>query len=1041
MTDQFIIRSRKRPSASMRTVQTLLGSTSFAAMLTVGLAMPVTAQDAANADVDALEEIVVTGIRQSLQASADIKRNARGIVDGIVAEDMGKFPDSNIAESLQRVTGVSINRQAGEGSQVTVRGFGAGFNQITVNGRTMPSADIPIVGGDGQGLLGQASDRAFDLSNLASESVRSLQVYKSGRADIASGGVGATINIETRNPLDTEGFAGTIVAKAAHDSGVDEGNSITPDITGMVSWSDDEQKFGISLFGSYSRRDTGAGAVFNAGWDIFTADQFLDPSNGMVNDSTVITGLPSDGSRLVAVAKDSRHQFADITRERINGQAVLQYNPTDSLRIKADVLIAQTEASEQRTSLSNWFNRPFDQVTFDDSDVVATSVFLSETVGGGGVKDYAMEQAYRATKDELESFGINVSYDVSNSLTLTLDAHTSKAEVSPNARSGFAETNVGMAMPVVRSHSVDYSTGYPIISAVRDDSVASNGDGVYDVQDVSTQIANDLRDISQINEIDQIDFRADWELDESISFTFGGNYREQKNETSEALYRQTMGNWGATNPGDIEQLAPGALQEFNWDDAFSDFDITPGLVGVRGNALDIWDATSPYYEAQGNTIGLLQSNFDVIEEQILAVYAQFNGEFELADRPVRISAGLRYEQTDVTSFTQSAPTTDIIWEGDNDFARVAGASGEGFTQTASYDNFLPNLDLAINMTDDFVTRFSYSKTLARTSYDNLNASIAVSQPTGPSALGNPVTASAGTPSLLPLVSENFDLSFEWYYGDDDFISVGAFHKNVKNFVGQRTVVEQLGIRDVTSGAPGTRSGDALDALASIGADATNQSMFAMTALIDQLGTVDAAVAEYQANSTDGVLDAGYYTSLETDYDVIANGDDPQLDINVTRPLNAEQASIRGLEFAAQHFFGDTGFGIAASYTLVDGDINFDVGADPSQDQFALVGLSDTANVTLIYENYGFSARASYNWRDSFLSNANRGDSFNNPAFTESFATIDVNVSYAVTENISVSLEAINITGENSRDYNRATNQLWFARENAPRYFLGARYKF
>jgi len=1038
MEKQFIQVSPAELKRGRKIMPALLGGSSLAAMAVMGITAPTLAQQSADSD-GVFEEIVVTGIRKSLKESADIKRNARGVVDGIVAEDMGKFPDSNIAESLQRITGVAINRQAGEGSQVTVRGFGPGFNQITVNGRSMPSADIPIVGGSGNGLLGQASDRAFDLSNLASESVSALQVYKSGRADIASGGVGATINIETRKPLDTEGFAGTVVAKAAHDRGVDIYNDVTPDVTGMVSWSDEDQKFGIGLFAGYSRRDTGSATIGVAGWDVMSVDQFLLPSSGMVTDNTQIDNLPSDGSQLVAIGRDSRYRITDIKRERINGQAVVQFNPSDSLRITADALYAETEAEEQRADISNWFGRPFTHVVFDDNPVVSTVEFMEEEINGA--KDYALQQSFRATKDKLESFGVNIEYDVMDNVTVSLDAHSSKASVTPNARTGFAETNVGMAMPVVTAHSADFSNGFPVINVQRDDSVNSNGDGVYDVNDISTQIANDLRDIHQINKVDQVDFRVDWELDDSLSFTFGANYREQENETSEALYRQVMGDWGAVNPGDVEDLAPGALEAFDLSGRYEEFPVTPGLVGFRGNALDIYDATSAYYSSQGNDPFLLQSNFDVVSEDVLSVFAQFDGEFELADRPVRISAGLRYEQTDVTSFTQSAPTTDIVWTGDQDFNRVAGATGAGFTQEATYDNFLPNLDIAVDLTDDFVTRFSYSKTLSRTSYNNLNASISVSQPPGPSALGNPLTASAGTPGLLPLISENFDLSFEWYYGDDDFISVGVFHKNVKNFVGQRTVVEDLGIPDVTSGDDGTRSGAALDALTSIGVDATNVSLFAMTALIDNLGSVDAAIAEYQANSVDGVLNNAYYVSLETAYDVTANATDPNWEINVTRPLNIEEASIRGLEIAGQHFFGDTGFGIAASYTLVDGDIGFDVGADPSEDQFALVGLSDTANVTLIYENYGFSARVAYNWRDSFLSNANVGDGFNNPTFTEAFSTIDANISYDLTDNIVISFEAINITGENSRDYNRAINQVWFARENAPRYALGVRYKF
>ncbi|WCL53477.1 TonB-dependent receptor [Gimibacter soli] len=1015
----------------------LLCGTSLAALLTVGLAAPA---NAAEGDEVAFEEIVVTGIRKSLKESADIKRNARGVVDGVVAEDIGKFPDSNIAESLQRITGVAINRQAGEGSQVTVRGFGAGFNQVTINGRTMPTADIPVIGGDGQGLLGQASDRAFDFSTLASESVSSMQVYKSGRADIASGGVGATINVNTRKPLDNDaGLTGTVVAKAAHDTHVDQGNKVTPELAGFMSWSNDESNFGVALFAGYSKRDSAAGAIRNAGWDVISADAVLDPSSGLLTNNAKVTGLPTDG-RNVAIARDSRYQFTELSRERINGQAVIQFNPTERFRFTADALYAESSAKEDRTDLSNWFDRPFDQLAFDDNPV-ATSVFLSENKGGG-VKDFALQQSHSATKDKLESFGVNLEFDATDGLTFILDGHTSKASVRPDARTGFAQTNVGMAMPVVLNHSVDYSSGFPQIVVNRDDSIRSNGDGVYDLNDVSTQISNDNRDIYQLNDIDQIDLRGEWDLDDKTKFTFGANYRTQRNETYEALYQQVMGNWGANNPGDVERLAPGALELYDWDDAFKEFPIPSGLVGVRGNALDIFEAASAYYLSQGNTLNLQQENFDIVEEDVLSFYGQFDGEFDLADRRVRFSAGLRYEQTDVTAFSQSAPTTEIVWQGDQDFARVAGAGQGGFSVDGSYHNFLPNLDLAIDLTDTFVTRFSYSKTMSRTGYDNLKASTSLSQPSGPTALGGTLTANTGTPGLLPLVSENFDVSFEWYYGDDDWLSVGLFHKNVKNFVGSRTVQENLfGIRNATSGEAGTRSGQALDALQSIGITATNAHLFAMSALIDQLGSVNDAVSTFQAHVVNGALDPAYYVSVETDYDVRANGNDPLWIIDVTRPLNIESAAIRGIELAGQHFFGDTGFGIAASYTLVDGDIGYDVTKSPTESQFALEGLSDTANLTLIYEKDRISARASYNWRDKFLSDANRGDSYNNPTFTDSFATIDVSVSYNVTDDLVVSLDAINITGENTYQYNRAPNQLWFARENAPRFFLGARYKF
>ncbi len=164
----------------------ILNRTPLAAAVAVALgatATPVVAQDVVAQNDEVIEEIVTTGIRGSLSRAMDIKRTSSGVVDAISAEDIGKFPDANLAESLQRITGVSIDRQRGEGSQVTVRGFGPEYNMVTINGRQMPTHN--------------GVNRSFDFGDLASEGVAGVQVYKTGRADVPSGGVGSTINIST----------------------------------------------------------------------------------------------------------------------------------------------------------------------------------------------------------------------------------------------------------------------------------------------------------------------------------------------------------------------------------------------------------------------------------------------------------------------------------------------------------------------------------------------------------------------------------------------------------------------------------------------------------------------------------------------------------------------------------------------------------------------------------------------------------------------------------------------------------------------------
>src|SRR5690606_31506525 len=185
----------------------------IASVTTALASSPVVAQEGP------IEEVIVTGIRASLERAMDIKREASGVVDAISAEDSGKLPDTNLAGSLQRITGVSIDRRNGEGAEITIRGFGAGFNMVTLNGRQLPSGGA-FGGSSGAGGTFAGNSRAFDFSNLASESVSGVEVYKTGRATNPSGGIGGTININTQKPLDNPGLNGSFGAKAVHDTTV-----------------------------------------------------------------------------------------------------------------------------------------------------------------------------------------------------------------------------------------------------------------------------------------------------------------------------------------------------------------------------------------------------------------------------------------------------------------------------------------------------------------------------------------------------------------------------------------------------------------------------------------------------------------------------------------------------------------------------------------------------------------------------------------------------------------------------------------------------
>ena len=196
----------------------------------------------------AVEEIVVTGIRGSLERAQDVKRNALGVVDAIAAEDLGKFPDSNIAESLQRITGVTIDRNGGEGQFVTVRGFGPSFNTVLVNGRRMVS---------------ETGGREFSFDLYPAELISGAEIYKTGTAHLQEGGIGSTINLKTARPLDLADDKIVATAKALYE---ENSSKTTPELFGLYSHKFNDDTMGFLLSASYQNRKSQDDFLWTNGW-------------------------------------------------------------------------------------------------------------------------------------------------------------------------------------------------------------------------------------------------------------------------------------------------------------------------------------------------------------------------------------------------------------------------------------------------------------------------------------------------------------------------------------------------------------------------------------------------------------------------------------------------------------------------------------------------------------------------------------------------------------------------------------------------------
>ena len=1027
---------------------------------------PVFAQEQSGEE---LETVVVTGLRGSLKASMETKRDAIGVVDAINSEDIGKFPDTNLAESLQRITGISIDRRNGEGAQVTARGFGPQFNLVTLNGRQIPGADAFAGGGNGDiGGYGPQG-RSFNFANLSAEAISAVEVYKTARADLSSGGIGATVNIKTARPLDSDGMVLNAGVKGVYDESSPFDSEITPEVNAIFSYANEEKTWGVGLNASYQKRHTGGVESTVNDWVI----RAWDPANppGAFSPTTTIVNAPATG-QLYGIPNDVRYAFSDFQRERVNAQAVLQFAPTDGLTFTLDYTMARNELTQDRGEQTMWAQQgtTIDEVHFDQGQDVATTEYIFEmTANGYSNKDFGYEQQRNEQKNELDSIGFNANWEITDNFGVSLDYANSQAKSLPNdpvtgagatafsfagvplcSGTGAALGNIaGAAAPCAGfvAQEYNFSGDLPVSSrwifpnqAAADGRTGGNVQYGFDANHLGSQIMR-IGYQRQDSEIDEI--RLDSHLDFDFGrFQFGVDMRDMETHQRSSNNQMNMGNWGAGDAGfPVGQSMAAQLTPYSVVGLFDDFN--PGTAPVsswRANATQLaeWAFANGYTvwnPGSGTPNGTLAynpiwGNFNTINEDVKAAYVQFALKGELGSKPYNLLLGMRYEDTDVESSSDIALPQEVRWEANNDFSIPRTATIESFTEKAQYDNLLPNVDFDINLTDSFKARASWGVTMARAPIGNLVAGPTPGAPSG-SVLINEATRGGGNsqnPALIPMESENIDLSLEWYFSDSGYVSVGYFNKKVDNFVGNAIVQQSLyGLTDPTAG-PDAQAG--LAWLQANGQVVNDTTLFAATALT-RFSTLN--LANFNAAMSD-------VAGTEAAYDIPGTAADPLYQFNVNQSINQETAKIDGWEIGGQYFFGDSGFGLLANYTMVNGDVGFDVTAPTTQNQFALLGLSDTANAVLMFEKYGLSARLAWNWRDEFLSAANQGGS-RNPRFTEAYQQFDLSVGYDFNDHLSVTFEAINLTGEDIRIHGRSELQLFRLEDQFARYAIGARYKF
>ena len=974
------------------------------------------AQQAAASDANVLDTVVVTGIRQSLETSLNLKRESRGLVDGVVAEDIGKFPDTNLAESMQRIAGVSIDRNAsGEGSKVTVRGVGPDFNMVLLNGRQMPTA---VIGWETAGANGS---RAFDFANLSSDSISAIEVYKTARAESPTGGIGATINVKTARPLDLRDRVASIGIKANYDASEGrlpsplQSTKVTPEVSGIYSDTFADRTIGFAISGSYSKRDSGSNKAYTQnGWGT------NDPAVPSVVPASNIVNQPTG---LYATSRELRYSVTGMERTRLNGQATLQYAPSKDLKFTLDQTMAVNKLHSKNAEMSSWFNNSFSgalngspATTFTTGPIAAPII---QTAIWDGTHDLALDTGAYAQKAKLNSTGINADWKVSDAMHLEVDAHHSNAKTTPDSPYGTYST-MDLAMFNQANATAYYDQKFPILAlpGVTLDPTKLNVTG--------TQFRNNLSDQT----VDQFQTRGSYRLGTDDKLLAGLGFTRTKNRS--ASYNNQNNDWSGVAPT-LGQFAGIATSSYNLGSLFSqipghdDPRLFPSFFmadfnSLRDRAVQIKMANTP-----GMTLAQAQAYFAAAPnytqgddwratEKSSAIYGQWDHSFETSV-PMNVSVGMRYESTKVVSSSQVVDHSGTtVWGSQNEINLASGSTTFG-TKDGKYNYLLPSIDWDADVTDKLKLRASYGENIGRPGWNQMQGGLSLNGTANPNGGGS---GSTGDPALKPLLSKNFDFSAEYYYAKSSYASLGAFYKKVSNFVTTSTVNETVpGILNPASGTYYTA------ALAACGGN-----------------TQPLCIRNYifrNYNGQPGVTATGPLTANEvvgTITSAVAGA--TPIPFQVTTFTNGPGDNIKGLELNFQHMFWNSGFGVSGNYTKVRTGLKFNNLA--TTQQAALLGVSDSANLVGFFENEAWSIRAAYNWRGQFLAATSDGNG-NNPVYTEPYGQVDATIAYKIGKNLNLQLDLLNLNDGYIRQHGRTDEMLVEALQTGRRYLIGARYKF
>ncbi|MDV6331129.1 TonB-dependent receptor [Asticcacaulis sp. 201] len=663
--------------------------------------------------------VVVTGIRGALNKARDIKRKAANSVESIVAEDIGKMPDLNLAESIQRVPGVAMSREGGEGRNITLRGFGPDFTRTTLNGMEVPASSDGL---DSGGVTLNAG-RAFDFHLFASELFNRIDIEKTQKASTEEGGIAGTVDLYSARPFDyRDDF--TVSASAQ-----DNYNTLTqkndPRLAFLVSKKFADGKFGALFSAAVSNRTVHQEGYASVRW----TSPYVN-GDSWANTNPTVTGTPSAACGAANpldclwAPRLPRADFFGNDQKRVGFTGSLQYKPSDNVLITLDALHSDLTNDRYSYNSMEWL------LTHGVAGNYTGQTPLSFTVGPDGKQLIAAsfndvtswyESRHQESKSAFNQLVLSGKFKVTDQLTIDAMAGTASDDADRTELRFYFRS-------IPHFYSYDYSNN-PYVPVVNF--------GNYDPNKASNYV-NALTAANRINNVKKENASAKFDVTynaDTFSIKAGLNYNDRKVKYSEGY-------------GDSPSFDPSAYTK--------PFPISNFGSGLDGATLDKFRVAD--FDAIA-AAGIVKPGYTdntgadwTVGEETLGGYVELNAEYYIGDMRLRTNTGLRYVKTNVTSeaLVSNTPVQDKV----------------------SYDNYLPSINLALDVRDNLVVRAAYGRSMTRPGLSSLNIAGPVFGYTT-RTVGN-----VGNPELKPYESNDVDLSVEWYFGKEGLLSLAVFNKDI-----------------------------------------------------------------------------------------------------------------------------------------------------------------------------------------------------------------------------------------------------------------------